>query len=406
MRRIAPRYVNGARRALGGRLPSIVMLLALVAAGCSSEPEKRGTGRRAPQTIVVEVGAQSAELPTSFPTYFPNSVRARPGDILLFTSRSTGEPHTVTMGTLVDVALAAAAKTQRTETATEPPEVQRLPRLIAQPSGEVDQAAAEPCFLGPGQIPGNALCAPGPQPPFTGREAFYNSGFLPNGNTFRVELARDMTPGAYGFLSLFHGSRMSGQITVADEGDVVPTAEDVRRVAEEQRTFFVGQLKGAAEAAVATARPDQALAGIALPEITDGVVDVFVPKSATVPAGSAMTWTVVGVHTITFNAPDDAGPVLHKGPGGDWQPNPTVVGPAGGDVELRVPPRGTAPEQDIAAPTVIDAGPWDGMGIRSSGLLVSSPAERVEYVITFTRPGTYSYRCLIHSDMAGSVRVT
>jgi plastocyanin len=48
----------------------------------------------------------------------------------------------------------------------------------------------------------------------------------------------------------------------------------------------------------------------------------------------------------------------------------------------------------------VDAGRWDGSGFLSSGVQPGGT-----YTVTFTRPGTYPYACLIHPRMVGEVVV-
>ena len=54
---------------------------------------------------------------------------------------------------------------------------------------------------------------------------------------------------------------------------------------------------------------------------------------------------------------------------------------------------------------MIDAGRWDGVGVRSTGLVGSYPPVLVTLRQTFTKAGTYPYRCLFHPAMAGAVKV-
>ncbi len=71
--------------------------------------------------------------------------------------------------------------------------------------------------------------------------------------------------------------------------------------------------------------------------------------------------------------------------------------PAGGNGP---PPSGPPPP-----PAIADAGTWDGTGFHSSGLVLSFPPALSGYKLTFTKAGTYSYRCLIHDNMEGTVKV-
>jgi plastocyanin len=55
---------------------------------------------------------------------------------------------------------------------------------------------------------------------------------------------------------------------------------------------------------------------------------------------------------------------------------------------------------------VIDGGTYDGTGFHSSGLVLSFPPQLFAYRVKFTKPGTYTYFCVVHPDMKASVNVT
>jgi plastocyanin len=58
------------------------------------------------------------------------------------------------------------------------------------------------------------------------------------------------------------------------------------------------------------------------------------------------------------------------------------------------------PDDDEMPIQNVDAGRWDGSGFLSSGVQPGGT-----YTVTFTRPGTYPYACLIHPRMVGEVVV-
>ncbi len=103
-----------------------LVALALLAAACSSAAS---TPTPAPQTFRVQVDAKTPKFGATFSAYFPNELTARPGDTVQFKLVDTGEPHTVTFGTLVDQGLAAAAKAPPGE-GDAVPELQKLPNVL------------------------------------------------------------------------------------------------------------------------------------------------------------------------------------------------------------------------------------------------------------------------------------
>jgi plastocyanin len=130
----------------------------------------------------------------------------------------------------------------------------------------------------------------------------------------------------------------------------------------------------------------------------------FYPKVATVHVGDAVTWQFRGFHTVTFAGPK--------------QPYPFIV-PLGG----KQPPAKDAASQPFwwagAAP-VLGISPLSLLleggatiaspgEVRSSGLLRIFQSTRkrppAPYVLTFTKPGTYKYECVVHPAMRGLVRV-
>jgi len=120
------------------------------------------------------------------------------------------------------------------------------------------------------------------------------------------------------------------------------------------------------QAAVGTSTKDQAVQ-----------VNAFLPRDLTVDVGDSITWTLASgeFHTVTFLSGAAAPPLIIGGPGGP-EFNPAAVAPSGG-------------------PT------YDGTGIANSGLLFTGQ----KFSLGFTHAGTYSFRCLVHAGMNGTVHV-
>jgi plastocyanin len=127
---------------------------------------------------------------------------------------------------------------------------------------------------------------------------------------------------------------------------------------------------------------------------------VFGPRQISIPTGGSVSWGVYAFHTITINPPPDAFNILTKAPDGTVQVNPKAVAPA----KTRPGPVLFPPGPEVRA-TTFDAGEYDGTGFFNSGLMASLPSALLTYRLTFTNPGTYELRCLIHPDMRGQVRV-
>src|SRR5947209_17474157 len=128
------------RRAL---LCVLVAVFSLGLAACG------GSKSSSAQSRTVQVDGTTDKFNASFLQYFPKRVTVHPGDTVDFHENWTGEPHTVTMGTLVESALKAAdAAGPNGQT---PPELAKLPTLLPQGPGDVNQNAAQPCYLTTGR---------------------------------------------------------------------------------------------------------------------------------------------------------------------------------------------------------------------------------------------------------------
>jgi plastocyanin len=397
------------------RLVAAVFAVSLVASGCGGSDSDGDaavtttgatTAETGPLTLPIGVDALPEDFSASFFAYFPQQLTARPGDTVQFTSNFTGEPHTVAFGTVIDEALTALAAIPAGTPI--PPNVQDLlakaPAFYSTTDTRVDAdpqpVAAQPCFLAVGAPPAQEACPdqPAEPPAFDGKQSFYSSGFLPDEATFDVELADDIAPGSYRFMCLVDRTDMTGILNVQAEGSPVTAPADVRKQAEKEIAQAVERVRFRAEQVFATTAPDMAVAGA--PELTmpappagerqvTSTVNVF-PKEVAVPAGGTVSWTVNGAHIIAFNAPEDARPLYAFDAQGVVRANKKGANP------LNSPPR-------PPGASVVDGGSFDGAGFRNSGLLVGQGD--LTYRLTVTKPGTYQYRCLFHTDMEGTLKV-
>src|SRR4029077_4474579 len=154
------------RRAL---LCVFVAVLGMGVAACGSSKSSSAQSR------TVQVDGTTDKVNAAFLQYFPQRVTVHPGDTVDFHENWTGEPHTVTMGTLDESARKAAAAAG--PNGATPPELAKLPTLLPQGPGDVNQNAAQPCYLTTGEPPTNtsSACstAQQTQPDFTGTQTYY-----------------------------------------------------------------------------------------------------------------------------------------------------------------------------------------------------------------------------------------
>ncbi|MDP9405397.1 MAG: hypothetical protein M3O86_02180 [Actinomycetota bacterium] len=421
---------------------ALLVVLGVVAVGCGVAADPS-----APQSRQVLVDYVSDEVASSFLYYFPRNVTVRPGDSVVFRQEWTGEPHSVTMGTMVDDMMSVVApfieeygdrpeeEIPKKVLKTANKALKGLPFMLdGGPDGlTVAQNVAQPCYLDTGGPPQkqDTPCADEQQvqPAFNGRQSYYNSGFIPyqgpRGNEFTVELADDIEPGVYNYYCNVHGPFQSGTITVADEGATIPSQEDVSRQARAEieaeaeplvSAFEAAPREGKAEIFGMTVAPPLAGWGIEEPG-SHTTLNEFIPRDLEVAVGEPVEWTFVGFHTVSFEVPEyfaqvvieDDGTVVFSEDATQPVNSPTPEPPEGGGSG---PPDGEEGGGEEGGgegegppgppePPVIDAGTWDGEEFISSGTL----EDGAKYRLAFSKPGSYPYACLIHPQMVGTVEV-
>lgn len=375
----------------------------------------------------VRVDFSHDEFASYYWRFFPRSIEAHPGDTVVFDQEWTGEPHTVTLGTIVDRALAEFDRLEpefdRVEAAGSDVDPDVLARLEAayeeavadipgsQSFGEIQQNWAQPCYLDEGAPPkdpdASCTAAQQRQRPFDGRQTFYSSGYIAPegqwGNRFSVALSEDIEPGTYRLMCTIHLPFMTGELVVKPPAERVPSQAEVNERAREEIEELAGPLRRAYTAATAGRATTSGETRIPLPmggyhaedEFTVGIAE-FIPRTVQARAGEPVTWTLVGAHTVSFDVPRFV-PIYFVDRDGTVRRNPVVDGAAGGSPD---PP----PVDFLKGPVEIDGGTWDGSGFYSSGLIGSEPVSR--YTLRVSEPGTYRFACLVHPRMVGSLVVT
>jgi plastocyanin len=418
--------------------------VALVAGGCTF-----GGG---PPTRTVLVDYSPDEFSANFTDYFPSHIAVRQGDTVVFKQTWTGEPHSVTMGALanklgevVKPALKIFEEKGYAGLGPEPAAAVALDKQIPYMftnNGKVAQNGAQPCYLDTGLPPHdpNKACTrtQQQQPNFTGRQNWYNSGYIhyagPTGNTFRVKISPNATPGSYFFFCNNHGPFMSGFLDIKPKASKVPSQDAVNRQAQQEINRHLALLRSdyqlaqegrfpvppervavVKKAGVQTADVGGRtivrswFAGLPHDGLDDASIIEFVPKTAHARIGEKVSWLLVGGanqgHTISFDVPQYL-PIFTIKPDGTVIRNPQLDQPAGGAPPL--PPDaqsgGSNNHGPPPKPAVIDGGAWDGGKFFSSGLI--SPGTFTLYSLRFSKAGTYKFACLVHPQMVGTLVVT
>jgi plastocyanin len=378
------------------------------------------------------------EFASSFLHYYPKNVIVHRGDTVDFKVTWSGEPHSVTMGTVVDRLIkyepifekydsrdAAIAGGVPMTTIHDIDETgNHVPGMTTQ--GEnIYQPGARPCYIpsfdkipaystGDDETPvtdASANCPKGDevQPAFNGRQGLYNSGFIPfqgpRGNSFTVHIAKDAKLGTFNYFCNYHWTNMRGTVKIVPQSTKIPSQAAVSHAARLQIN------KDAAPGVKAVAKVEAGnfsglkppLAGVSVGkgnEFETGLqVNEFYPRTFHVKVNDPVTWTVKGSdHTVSFNVPKYF-PVFTVAKSGDVRWDPKSFHGVG----WTVPPEPEQQSDTAPTPRVIDVGKWDGGGgFHSSGLM----AEDETFTLRFTKPGTYPYACVVHPPMIGTVVVT
>lgn len=423
-------------RGHGRKVRTGLAMAALVASSVLSSCGSSATTKSANQKLTVLVDYNNDEVAVSAFAYFPKKVEARPGDTVEFKQAWTGEPHSVTLGSMVDRKIQPIIGLLNKVIDTgefpkgdgEPEEFKQFDLPYTFGEGDtLAQNAARPCFVDKasfeGTYPGDdkTPCPKKTQPEFSG-QPIYNSGVIPfegvGGNTFNVKLADDIKPGTYSYYCNVHGPLQYGQIEVKPKGTEIPSrsavAKQARAEAERWSAPMLANYKAAlAGKEVVGGEPDKDekveakgknLVGIPTPFFKDkafihGIVDEFVPGTVKGKVGVPITWTFSGSHTLSFNVPKYF-PVFTVAKNGNVKLNPKA-GPAIGWPEPPKPPDAAADHNGPPEPKDVKV-EWDGKGFHSTGMGYSGFDK---FSITFTKPGTYPYACLIHPQMVGKVVV-
>lgn len=282
--------------------------------------------------------------------------------------------------------------------------------------GELSQNLGQPCFLdegGPPEDPATACAkADQEQPAFTGRQSYFNSGVIryegERSNTFRVQIASDAKTGSFLFYCAIHGFGQRSAVEIVDAAADVPTQSQINtevRAATSNETKVLGEIFRDAEDDLTVELPgfDEPLQGpfAGLPGEDHTGINEFVPRQLAAKVGDPITWKMMGAdHTISFNVPKYF-PIMEFLDDGTVRINPKMR-PAAGDAVPYEPPEES--EGEDVATRRHDGGTFDGDGFWSSGLISSHGL--LEYTLRISKPGTFSYACLLHPQMIGDIKVT
>jgi plastocyanin len=126
-------------------------------------------------------------------------------------------------------------------------------------------------------------------------------------------------------------------------------------------------------------------------------INEFFPKTITTRVNEKVTWTMVNHHTISFNAPKYL-PIVNLAKNGAVSFNKKLDETGG----WTMPQAGGSDNGPPPPARNIDVGKWDGKGFHSTGTNLNTGDT---FSVTFTKPGTYLYACVVHPPMVAKVVV-
>ena len=313
-----------------------------------------GRAQPAPMTWKVLNGADSPDHAIQGQDYYPRTITINAGDSVTWTKGAILE-HTVTF--------LSGAK---------PPQLflpQPDKRLLFNPAAAFPQGG--PAYDGTGVV---------------------NSGVLEGmGKSFTVTFTK---PGRYTYVCLLHAG-MTGTVVVRPAGAARTTTQaayDKAASAQWAAALAAGRrLRASWRVASASSASGTVYTA---PLLSDPQARVslfrFTPAPLTVKAGSTVRWVMKDafeIHTVTFQGAGEIPPFL--------TPEPQKQGP---------------PKIFFGTKAITQSGGQRHTGntFYNSGILLPvNPPGPTEYSLTFSKPGTYTYWCVVHvpEGMSGTVIV-
>jgi plastocyanin len=188
--------------------------------------------------------------------------------------------------------------------------------------------------------------------------------------------------GTFDYQCLIHPASMKGQVVVQPTGSAYPTSQTTYKAASDPlltAAISAGDAAQAAQTVTSKANGDGTTTYYQIAGIGDGKsysLERFGAQNLNIHVGDTVVWTQKDpneAHTVTFL--DNGQDIPATLPNG--QLNPQEAAPAGGKV-------------------------YAGSGLFSSGDLFPTAS----YSLTFSKAGTYQYRCLLHDTLGMVAAIT
>ena len=365
------------------RRPITLALCALLlTAACGNKKSESSTKETTSAPAVAVDGAQTYSVSIDWPSevgqqylmsaFYPATIRARPGDTIVFENHSSQAIHTVSVG----------IKPDRTN----------APPLVTPKGDQFTAVVAQPCYAEADATPTLATCPAvagpaqqaAPLPSIYGGKGYWNSGLLPPdiagapnppppaARVATLGLAPSIAPGSYAYSCLVHAF-MNGTIEVvaADADRRSPQAViDQGRADHDRDVQAAGRF--AEPAAETSGKTTTVTASVGDKVVT---INKFFPVRISIKAGDTVVWkdgSLYDPHTVTFESP--------------------FASPEAPGVFI---PGGTKTGSSYSG------------GFSNSGFFGPKPFFPVQtFSLTFAKSGSYPYVCVLHPGMGGQIDVT
>ncbi|TVX99854.1 plastocyanin/azurin family copper-binding protein [Cohnella terricola] len=197
-------------------------------------------------------------------------------------------------------------------------------------------------------------------------KALLNSGILGPKQSYEVTFTAS---GAYSYYCVLH-PMMTGTVVVLPQGQPIPSKVEQAAAAKAQENDLLVQesmLQGPREAQYAINKDGSLTYKVDLGSQNSTFShNRMSPETVIVSEGDSVSWTNLSPyepHWVTFNKPADLNMLTEKG-----EFNPKLMPPSGGKE-------------------------FNGTGFTNSGILLNAQS----YNLKFTKAGTYTYECYLHS---------
>jgi len=225
--------------------------------------------------------------------------------------------------------------------------------------------------------------------PTYGGSGMASSGFLQAKRTYSLTFTK---PGKYAYVCMLHPG-MIGTVVVLAPGKKLPAtqAELDRAAALQVRSALArgGSLLKAVKPSMIRSAKGTTYVSPMVGARGSASVLRFLPESLTIKAGDTVRWEmkdVMELHTVTFSGPQQ--------PPDFVTPEPEPQGPP----KVYFNPKGVVRVGGLT---------HSGDGYYNSGFMAFDAPGPKTYSLTFTRPGTYTYWCVVHvpQGMKGVINV-